>query len=257
MTFRSHPDPSQWDDYVDFESTSWPKKDRRHYWIIPSICFNCESACGILAYVDKEAADRPQDRGQSAASRAAAAVRARRASSRRTSSRIRIGSSTRSTATASADRESGGRCRGTKHWTTSPGPHPEGDRREPAARNHVSRRPARRGRLREPRPAGVGRRRPQQPHQRLLLVRAPRTLPLVRQRSPVAGLRQRADDPAALVAPRDRPLLQPARAAHHRRPGQRRHAHRDRSAALEHVRESQPVAAGVFRARRARCCWRW
>jgi len=52
--FRSHPDPSQWDDFVDYESTSWPKKDRRHYWIIPSICFNCESACGILAYVDKQ-----------------------------------------------------------------------------------------------------------------------------------------------------------------------------------------------------------
>jgi anaerobic selenocysteine-containing dehydrogenase len=53
-TFRTHPDPSDWDDYVDLESTSWPKKDRRHYWIVPSICFNCESACGILAYVDKE-----------------------------------------------------------------------------------------------------------------------------------------------------------------------------------------------------------
>ncbi|HET9010445.1 MAG TPA: molybdopterin-dependent oxidoreductase [Gemmatimonadaceae bacterium] len=53
--FRSHPDPAQWDDYVDYESTSWSKKDRRHYWIIPSICFNCESACGILAYVDKDA----------------------------------------------------------------------------------------------------------------------------------------------------------------------------------------------------------
>ena len=52
--FRKHPDPSQWDDYVDFESKSWPKKDRKHYWVIPSICFNCESACGILAYVDKE-----------------------------------------------------------------------------------------------------------------------------------------------------------------------------------------------------------
>ncbi len=53
-TFRSHPDPSQWDDYTDFESTSWPKKETRRYWIIPSVCFNCESACGILAYVDKE-----------------------------------------------------------------------------------------------------------------------------------------------------------------------------------------------------------
>jgi anaerobic selenocysteine-containing dehydrogenase len=53
-TFRTHPSPADWDDYVDFESRSWPKKDRRHYWIIPSVCFNCESACGILAYVDKE-----------------------------------------------------------------------------------------------------------------------------------------------------------------------------------------------------------
>jgi anaerobic selenocysteine-containing dehydrogenase len=53
-TFRSHPDPSEWDNYADYESTSWPRKDRRRYWIIPSICFNCESACGILAYVDQE-----------------------------------------------------------------------------------------------------------------------------------------------------------------------------------------------------------
>src|SRR4051794_33185664 len=52
--FRSHPDPSTWDNYVDFESKSWPKKEKRSYWIVPSICFNCESACGILAYVDKE-----------------------------------------------------------------------------------------------------------------------------------------------------------------------------------------------------------
>ena len=65
--FRSHPDPSEWDNYVDYESTSWPKKERRRYWIIPSICFNCESACGILAYVDKETLG-PQDRRQSGSS---------------------------------------------------------------------------------------------------------------------------------------------------------------------------------------------
>jgi anaerobic selenocysteine-containing dehydrogenase len=52
--FKSHPDPSHWNDFVDYESTSWPKKERRRYWIIPSICFNCESACGILAYVDQQ-----------------------------------------------------------------------------------------------------------------------------------------------------------------------------------------------------------
>ena len=52
--FRSHPPPSEWDNYTDYESTSWPRKDRRRYWIVPSICFNCESACGILAYVDQQ-----------------------------------------------------------------------------------------------------------------------------------------------------------------------------------------------------------
>ncbi len=55
--FRSHPDPSEWDSYEDFESRSWPKRERRRYWIIPSICFNCESACGILAYVDQQSLD--------------------------------------------------------------------------------------------------------------------------------------------------------------------------------------------------------
>ncbi len=55
--FRSHPPVSDWDNYVDFESTSWPKKERRNYWIIPSICFNCESACGVIAYVDKDTLD--------------------------------------------------------------------------------------------------------------------------------------------------------------------------------------------------------
>jgi anaerobic selenocysteine-containing dehydrogenase len=57
MEFRSHPDPSEWDNYVDYESTSWPKKERRNYWIIPTICFNCESACGLLAYIDKQTMD--------------------------------------------------------------------------------------------------------------------------------------------------------------------------------------------------------
>ncbi len=61
-----------------------------------------------------------------------------------------------------------------------------------------------RGRLREPRAAGLGPRRPQQPHERLLVVGAARTFPVDRRRSAVARLRQRADDPAALVAPRDR-----------------------------------------------------
>ena len=29
----------------------------KRYTLVPTICFNCESACGILAYVDKETLD--------------------------------------------------------------------------------------------------------------------------------------------------------------------------------------------------------
>ena len=83
-------------------------------------------------------------------------------------------------------------------------PDPQGDPRGPPPRADVPRRPSRRGRLRQPRAAGVGRRRPQQPHQRLLVVGAARAFPLDRRRSAVARLRERADDPAAVVAPRDR-----------------------------------------------------
>ena len=122
----------------------------------------------------------------------------------------------------------------------------QGDRREPPARDHVSRRPSGRGRLRQPRAAGVGRRRPQQPHQRLLLVGAARAFSVVRQRSAVARLRQREDDPAAVVASRDRPLLQPARAADHRRADGRRDADRDRSPPVEHLRQGERVDARVL-----------
>ena len=48
------PDPEHWDDWVEFDSAAWPRKVEKHYRCIPTICFNCESACGLLAYVDKE-----------------------------------------------------------------------------------------------------------------------------------------------------------------------------------------------------------
>ena len=48
------PDPEHWDDWVELDSTRWPRKVERHYRCVPTICFNCESACGLLAFVDKE-----------------------------------------------------------------------------------------------------------------------------------------------------------------------------------------------------------
>jgi anaerobic selenocysteine-containing dehydrogenase len=48
------PPPEQWEDWVELDSAAWPKRVEKHYRLIPTICFNCESACGLLAYVDKD-----------------------------------------------------------------------------------------------------------------------------------------------------------------------------------------------------------
>ena len=116
--------------------------------------------------------------------------------------------------------------------------HPRSDRRGPARRGDVPRRAARRGRLRRARAADVGRRRPQQPHQRLLGRRAALGYSLWGGNDrPSPDYANAKVHPAAVRAPGDRPLLQPARAADHRGQGQRRRqARRDRPAAVEHRR---------------------
>ncbi|HEY1350589.1 MAG TPA: molybdopterin-dependent oxidoreductase [Ktedonobacteraceae bacterium] len=48
------PPPQRWADWVEYDAQAWPRKQAKHYAIIPTICFNCEAACGLLAYVDKE-----------------------------------------------------------------------------------------------------------------------------------------------------------------------------------------------------------
>ena len=50
----SYPPVERWDDWKEYDAASWPKKVERRYSLIPTICFNCEAACGLLAYVDKE-----------------------------------------------------------------------------------------------------------------------------------------------------------------------------------------------------------
>jgi anaerobic selenocysteine-containing dehydrogenase len=47
------PPPARWDDWVELDAGAWPEKRERHYRCIPTICFNCESACGLVAFVDK------------------------------------------------------------------------------------------------------------------------------------------------------------------------------------------------------------
>ena len=62
LTEVVHPDgrisqypPSEvWDDWVEWDGKEWPKREARRYTLVPTVCFNCESACGLLAYVDKD-----------------------------------------------------------------------------------------------------------------------------------------------------------------------------------------------------------
>jgi hypothetical protein len=48
------PPESQWDDWTEYDAQTWPQRTPRHRMLVPTTCFNCESACGLLAYVDKE-----------------------------------------------------------------------------------------------------------------------------------------------------------------------------------------------------------
>ncbi|MBT8402639.1 MAG: molybdopterin-dependent oxidoreductase, partial [Gemmatimonadetes bacterium] len=50
----SFPPKERWNDWVELDSKSWPERVEKRYMLVPTTCFNCESACGLLAYVDKE-----------------------------------------------------------------------------------------------------------------------------------------------------------------------------------------------------------
>jgi anaerobic selenocysteine-containing dehydrogenase len=51
---ESFPPVDQWDDWVEYDADAWPKKVEKHYALVPTVCFNCEAACGLMAYVDKK-----------------------------------------------------------------------------------------------------------------------------------------------------------------------------------------------------------
>ena len=51
---ESFPPTEQWDDWVEYDPAAWPRKVERRYRLVPTVCFNCEAACGLVAYVDQE-----------------------------------------------------------------------------------------------------------------------------------------------------------------------------------------------------------
>ncbi|MDH4224313.1 MAG: molybdopterin-dependent oxidoreductase, partial [Deltaproteobacteria bacterium] len=51
---QSHPPRDQWKNWEENDAAAWPRRKKRNFHIIPTTCFNCESACGLLAFIDKE-----------------------------------------------------------------------------------------------------------------------------------------------------------------------------------------------------------
>ncbi len=51
---ESFPPHEAWDDWAEFDPRAWPKKVEKRYTLVPTTCFNCEAACGLVAYVDRD-----------------------------------------------------------------------------------------------------------------------------------------------------------------------------------------------------------
>ena len=51
---ESFPPIERWDDWVEYDAKAWPRKVERRFVLVPTTCFNCEAACGLVAYVDKQ-----------------------------------------------------------------------------------------------------------------------------------------------------------------------------------------------------------
>ncbi len=50
----AYPPSDQWDDVTVFDAGAYPEAKEKHMRLVPTTCFNCESACGLLAFIDKD-----------------------------------------------------------------------------------------------------------------------------------------------------------------------------------------------------------
>ncbi|MCA9300332.1 MAG: molybdopterin-dependent oxidoreductase [Phycisphaerales bacterium] len=54
MELHKYPPIEEWNDVVELDAKAWPKRVEKHYTLVPTTCFNCEAACGLVAYIDRE-----------------------------------------------------------------------------------------------------------------------------------------------------------------------------------------------------------
>ena len=187
---RSAPPHSQWHDWTELDAASWPKRVERNYTLVPTTCFNCEAACGLVAYIDQETdkvvrfegnPEHPASRGRNCAKGPATINQVHDTERilyplRRTGERGAGGWERISWDEALSDISS--RIR-------------DCDRRGSARRDHVSRRTSGRGRLHRTGADRMGHRRTQQPHQRVLVQCPGRVHNMDGPRPALVGLRER------------------------------------------------------------------
>ena len=51
---ENFPPPEKWNHWEEWDAKAWPRRVKKTYQLVPTICFNCEAACGLVAYVDKD-----------------------------------------------------------------------------------------------------------------------------------------------------------------------------------------------------------
>jgi anaerobic selenocysteine-containing dehydrogenase len=54
VDLKNFPPHESWHDWTELDPKAWPNRVERNYTLVPTTCFNCEAACGLVAYFDND-----------------------------------------------------------------------------------------------------------------------------------------------------------------------------------------------------------
>ena len=52
VDLHSYPPHETWHDTVSLDAKAWPRRVEHHHTLVPTTCFNCEAACGLVCHVN-------------------------------------------------------------------------------------------------------------------------------------------------------------------------------------------------------------
>ncbi len=53
-SLEHYPPHETWHDVASLDAKAWPRRVERHHTLVPTTCFNCEAACGLVCHVNHE-----------------------------------------------------------------------------------------------------------------------------------------------------------------------------------------------------------